>query len=54
MTTFKLAAESADTGNVLANRQGVDVMGAFVGVDGLKIHKMPDHGIAIGNADGAK
>jgi hypothetical protein len=51
---IKSAAESADTGNIATNRQGVDIVSAFVGRYGLKIHKMPDHGIAIGNADGAK
>src|SRR5207248_7835382 len=47
-------AKGADTRNIATNRQGMDIVSAFVGRDGLKIHKMPDHGIAVGNADGAK
>ena len=35
---IKSAAESADTGNIATNRQGVDIVSAFVGRDGLKIH----------------
>ena len=30
--------------------QGVDVMRAFVGVNGLEIYEMPNHGIAISDA----
>ena len=47
-------AESADTGNITTNGEGVDIVRAFVGRDGLEIHKVTDHGIAVGNADGAK
>src|SRR5882724_6707731 len=48
------ATESIEAGDVLANDQGVDVMGAFVGINALEIHEMSDHGIAIGDADGAQ
>src|SRR6266481_8589773 len=48
------ATESINPGDVLANDQGVDVMGAFVGINALEIHEMSDHGIAIGDADGAQ
>src|SRR6266481_7796586 len=48
------ATESIDAGDVLANDQGVDVMRAFVGINALEIHEMSNHGIAIGDADGAQ
>src|SRR5205814_9532774 len=48
------AAESIHPGDVLANDQGVYVVCAFVSVDALEIHEMPDYGIAIGNSNGAQ
>src|ERR1700745_38878 len=40
-------AEGADAGDVLTNHQSMDVVRAFVGVDTLEIHEVPDYRIAI-------
>src|SRR6266849_3738209 len=48
------AAEGTDPRDVLADDQCVDVVRAFVRVNGLKVHEMPNDGIAICDADGAQ
>src|SRR6267142_4676220 len=47
-------AKSTDPRNVAADDQRVDVVRAFVCGNGLKIHDMADHGVAIGYAGGAE
>jgi hypothetical protein len=47
-------AKGTDPRNVAADDQRMDVVRAFVCGDGLKIHDMADHGVAIGNAGGAE
>jgi hypothetical protein len=48
------AAESTDPGDVATNGESVDIMGAFVGGNRLKVHQMSDHRITIGDAHGAE
>src|SRR5438132_5014885 len=47
-------AERIDARDVMADDQCMDVVRAFVGVDSLKVHEMPNHGIAIRDARGTK
>src|SRR5262249_7355090 len=46
----KSAGESGDPSLRAPQNQGVDVVGAFIGVDRLEVHYMADHVICVGDA----
>src|SRR5437660_10401616 len=54
LVSLSSTAEGIDPGDVLANDQGVDVVRAFVGVDGLKDHEVTDDRLGIDDADCAQ
>ena len=45
--------ERRNPGEVVAQHQGVDVMGALVGHHGLQIHEVPHDGVLVDDAVGA-
>ena len=53
LTPFQ-PAESTEPGDVATYGQSVNIMGAFVGGNRLKVHEMSDHRITIGDAHGAE
>src|SRR6266851_6368721 len=46
----ELAGERSDAGLGAAEDQGVDVVGAFIGVDRLEVHHVTDHVVLVGDA----
>ena len=50
LVTAALRLERRNSRNVFADNQGVDVVGAFVGLYGLQVGHVPEDGVLIRNA----